>query len=129
MTTPKKQVSITVGSSDELIPEQLCHLRFLRFTTKTMGYGEGLIFEFLIVKGDYAGREVTGMVTLKEPMTPKSKEWVWLKALLSREPLDGEKVEEPMLVGKEALGLVVQVAKRGGTYNRVDKLIPINKGR
>jgi len=123
----KSSVSITVSSSDDLIPDSLCHLVFRRFSTKTMGYGEGLIFEFIILKGDYAGREVTGMVTRKEPLTAKSKEWVWIKALLGREPLDGERVDEEILVGKEALGHVVQVVKRAGTYNRVDKLIPVRR--
>jgi hypothetical protein len=131
MTTngKKKPVSILVGGSDDLLPEDLYLLRFRKFSTKPMEYGEGLIFEFTVVKGDHAGREVTGMVTRKEPLTPKSKEWVWIKALLGREPMDGENVTEDVLVGKEALGMIVQVVKRAGTYNRVDKLMPINKGR
>lgn len=128
-TNGKKKVSITVGGKDDLIPESLCHLRFKRFQSKTMGYGEGLIFEFEIIKGEYTGRLVTGMVTRKEPLTPKSKEWVWIKALLGREPMDGEQVTEDTLLDKEAFGMVIQVSKRAGVYNRVDKLMPINKGR
>ncbi len=128
-TNGKKKVSISVGSGDDLIEEGLYPLRFLRFSEKEMDYGKGLIFEFTIIRGQYAGREVTGMVTRKEPLTPKSKEWVWIKALLQREPREGENVTEDMLVDKEAIGAVVQVVKRAGTYNRVDKLMPTNKGR
>jgi hypothetical protein len=115
-----------------LLDNGLYEAELIEMKPKTMEYGTTMIMVFRTIVDENGGKReviVKGMVTWREEMTERCKQYVWSKALAgSNQMAVGESVDSSQLIGKKCIAKVVKTVTRSGTFNRVEALFPLTKG-